>query len=75
MGRCHLCKKKCGLLSIDCKGCNNGFCFVHRLPEDHQCECLSHIKDSLKEQLSNCMVKQQQDMNNMAQRHNFVKMS
>jgi predicted nucleic acid binding AN1-type Zn finger protein len=75
MGRCHLCKRKCGLLAIECSGCKYEFCSFHRLPEDHQCECLSQHKDNLKEQLRVCLLKQQQDINDITQRHNFIKMS
>jgi hypothetical protein len=36
---------------------------------------MSQHKDSLKEQLRVCLLKQQQDNSGIEQRHNFVKMS
>lgn len=75
MGRCSLCKKKCGLLAYECKGCNKDFCSLHRLPEDHKCECMTQYKEGLKDKLRDYMMKQQDDLKEMGQSHNFVKMS
>lgn len=74
MGRCNLCNKKCGLLSIECKGCEKVFCSVHRLPEDHQCPCMANYKDSLKEQLKDSLMKQQHDLKDLTIRNNYVRM-
>jgi predicted nucleic acid binding AN1-type Zn finger protein len=70
-----MCKKKCGLLAMECKGCKKEFCSTHRLPEDHGCECMEKYKQGLKEQLKDCMMKQQYDLKEMAQKNNFVRMS
>jgi predicted nucleic acid binding AN1-type Zn finger protein len=34
--KCHICKKKVGLIPFKCK-CENAFCSLHRAPEDHAC--------------------------------------
>jgi predicted nucleic acid binding AN1-type Zn finger protein len=50
--RCFCCKKKVGLLGIECK-CGFVHCSVHRLPEEHSC-AFNHKKvatDKLKETL------------------------
>jgi predicted nucleic acid binding AN1-type Zn finger protein len=74
MGRCSLCKKKCGLLVIECKGCKKAFCNLHRLPEDHQCEHIVEYLQGLKEQLNDSFKKQQHDLKDMKLRNNFVRM-
>jgi len=34
--RCHICRKKVGLVSIPCK-CGKPVCFLHMNPHSHQC--------------------------------------
>ena len=45
--RCFTCKKKVGLLGIECK-CTFVFCNGHRMPEDHEC-AFNHKAKGLKE--------------------------
>jgi hypothetical protein len=34
--KCAICKKKLGILDFGCR-CENLYCFIHRLPEQHNC--------------------------------------
>ena len=54
--RCHVCRKKVGMLGFKCK-CSDEhlFCAAHRLPESHQCVFDHHAEE--KEMLSNKLVK------------------
>ncbi len=74
MGRCEFCKKKCGLLATECKGCKKEFCNHHRLPEDHKCEQYEEYKQDLKKQLKDALMKQRHDVNDMSLRNNYVRM-
>lgn len=43
--RCGLCKKRLGLLYVECL-CRNRYCLLHRYPESHNCKNL-HDKQAL----------------------------
>ena len=49
-----MCRKKVGLLGIECK-CGNVYCNLHRLPEEHECN-FNHQK-AAKEKLEKEIVK------------------
>lgn len=46
---CYLCSKKVGLLGFGCSSCQEKFCALHRMPEDHQCTQLEAMKNKYKE--------------------------
>ena len=54
--RCHVCRKKVGMLGFKCK-CSDKhlFCSIHRLPESHECVFDHHGEE--KEMLAKKLVK------------------
>lgn len=47
------CKKKAKPIVGHCNYCDNNFCLVHRLPEQHNCEQLQRCNANAKELLTN----------------------
>lgn len=42
--RCSFCSKP-SIVVIECSGCAQLFCLVHRLAETHQCQNMDHFKN------------------------------
>lgn len=51
MGRCDLCKCKCGLIMFTCPCCQMQYCASHRLPECHNCINYEMVKNKGKDDL------------------------
>lgn len=53
--KCHCCKRKCGIMAMDCKYCNGKYCSKCIVLEKHNCKGMeqkvSDGKDILREQL------------------------
>ena len=53
--KCQKCKRKCGIMTIDCKYCQGKYCTTCITMETHQCkgigEKVKDGKDLLREQL------------------------
>jgi predicted nucleic acid binding AN1-type Zn finger protein len=74
MTKCKQCNKKCGLLGYICKGCNNEYCTIHRLPEEHCCVNLDKIKSDSKDTLRMTLIKDKEDLQECAKRNNYIRM-
>lgn len=56
MPKCSLCKKKCGMLTFTCIGCDKVHCVNHQLPEAHTCAGLDKIKAEEHMTLQKCLM-------------------
>ena len=52
------CKKKVGLIGLECKYCLKMFCCNHITPEIHQCEKIDEMKEVKNEELNNKLMSQ-----------------
>lgn len=74
MPRCDCCRKKCGLVVFKCSACDKEHCTSHQLPEAHNCVNMSAIKAESRQQLTNKVLKDVEDMTSSTNKNNFVRM-
>jgi predicted nucleic acid binding AN1-type Zn finger protein len=60
--RCANCQKRCPIVDVfECKLCEEEYCYLCRLPEEHACvglrEKIEHDRDELSKSLPKCVPK------------------
>lgn len=65
--RCSMCNKKIGLITFKCSCCEQEYCTMHRLPEEHRCQgdYKAMALDSLKKKVMNESIQES---------HNYIKL-
>lgn len=71
--RCSQCKKRLGLMTFTCGCCNEMFCVIHRMPEEHT--CASNFKQKAQEEFKTQFMKTVQEQTEASNDHRLLKMS